>query len=320
MIIKERNHYFDNAKLVLIFLVVFGHFIEPITSNRLIRTVFLFIYTFHMPAFIFISGYFSKSQVAKGWFKKLIEKFIIPYIIFQLLFVLFTKIIGIDGYKFNILFPAYTWWFLFAMFVWNIIFRIIIKLNLKIELIIVLNIIVAVLVGYFDFVSGGLAISRIILFFPFFLLGYYFKIKNINPQNIIKNSKISLIILMVFFIIIYIFCMSINSGWFLCNTPYSVLVNDKFIAPFIRVLTYGCQLIIMFSILTIIPNKRYNITVIGSNTLHIYIIHGFLVKILLATNFYNNINFIKIIILLFFSAIIVYFIGNRFMIKLNSKK
>src|SRR5690606_41893719 len=57
----ERNAYFDNAKLLLIFLVVFGHAIQPFTSkNRIIDALYIWIYTFHMPAFIFLAGFFVK--------------------------------------------------------------------------------------------------------------------------------------------------------------------------------------------------------------------------------------------------------------------
>ena len=54
-----RNPVYDHAKLTLIFLVVLGHLIEPfIVKSRMLEGVFNFIYVFHMPAFIFISGYF----------------------------------------------------------------------------------------------------------------------------------------------------------------------------------------------------------------------------------------------------------------------
>lgn len=58
---KERDYLFDNYKVFLIFLVVIGHFIEPsYTNNEFLYTLKWFIFSFHMPAFIFISGYFSK--------------------------------------------------------------------------------------------------------------------------------------------------------------------------------------------------------------------------------------------------------------------
>ena len=56
---KERDYLFDNYKVILIFLVVVGHFIQPAYGNNaLINALKWMIVSFHMPAFIFISGYF----------------------------------------------------------------------------------------------------------------------------------------------------------------------------------------------------------------------------------------------------------------------
>lgn len=59
--LHERDVYFDNLKFILILLVVIGHFMEPFNAERTTQAVYQFIYSFHMPLFIFAAGYFSKS-------------------------------------------------------------------------------------------------------------------------------------------------------------------------------------------------------------------------------------------------------------------
>ena len=55
--VKERNLKLDNAKGILITLVVIGHMLLPIQgTTRGVTNFFYMIYTFHMPAFVFISG------------------------------------------------------------------------------------------------------------------------------------------------------------------------------------------------------------------------------------------------------------------------
>lgn len=55
--VKERNLKLDNAKGILITLVVIGHMLLPIQgTTRGVTNVFYMIYAFHMPAFVFISG------------------------------------------------------------------------------------------------------------------------------------------------------------------------------------------------------------------------------------------------------------------------
>ena len=130
MEVKKRDPYFDNAKCILILLVVFGHFIEPMNRNIMLKNIFIFIYLFHMPAFIFISGYFSKPKLIKD---KRIIKFLVLYTIFQLIFVAFNNFIGLDIRKYDLLVPTYVYWYIFAMVVWNIFIKIFIalKINMK---------------------------------------------------------------------------------------------------------------------------------------------------------------------------------------------
>lgn len=54
---KERNLKLDNAKGILITLVVIGHMLLPIQGTTSgVTNFFYMIYAFHMPAFVFISG------------------------------------------------------------------------------------------------------------------------------------------------------------------------------------------------------------------------------------------------------------------------
>lgn len=61
MKVKERNPLFDNIKIVLIILVVFGHALEEISLGNGYGIIRACIYSFHMPVFILISGYFSRG-------------------------------------------------------------------------------------------------------------------------------------------------------------------------------------------------------------------------------------------------------------------
>lgn len=58
----KRIALWDNLKLFLIFLVVLGHLsFDYFDSSQMFRTISMVIYTFHMPAFVFISGLFVKG-------------------------------------------------------------------------------------------------------------------------------------------------------------------------------------------------------------------------------------------------------------------
>ena len=74
---KNRDNKFDFIKGILIILVVIGHAIQALygIDNKEVwyNPIFNIVYTFHMPLFIFISGYFFSSSL-KYSFSILLEK------------------------------------------------------------------------------------------------------------------------------------------------------------------------------------------------------------------------------------------------------
>ncbi len=82
---NQRLYKFDNIRFLLMFLVILGHLLEVIHSevgSQLYRV----IYSFHMPLFIFVSGYFAKYDR-----RKILINFIYPYLLFQSLYCFFFR-------------------------------------------------------------------------------------------------------------------------------------------------------------------------------------------------------------------------------------
>ena len=64
---ENRIFLFDNLKFFLILTVVIGHFIAYITkSSHMMSGLFLFIYSFHMPFFIYLAGLFHSNHNIKN--------------------------------------------------------------------------------------------------------------------------------------------------------------------------------------------------------------------------------------------------------------
>ena len=64
---KVRDFWFDNAKAFLIILVVVGHMAtgEYSPESETLKNIGKFIYWFHMPVFMIISGRFSRGRVER---------------------------------------------------------------------------------------------------------------------------------------------------------------------------------------------------------------------------------------------------------------
>ena len=170
--VKQRDYYFDNLKAVLIFLVIMGHLVRRIRTD-LFFEVRDFIYLFHMPLFIFVSGYFSKGFYKGGkyrWYK---------LINFLILFVLYVTLVQISYVIFQhdafnpkaYIIQSGAPWYLLCMFYWYALIPLARKLPGWI--LIPFSLIPSALAGCFPQIGTFLCLSRAIIFWPFFLMGYY---------------------------------------------------------------------------------------------------------------------------------------------------
>lgn len=84
---KQRDLSFDFIKGVLIFLVVYGHCLNQLHVRHTEGMVDVWIYSFHMPMFMFVSGYFAahtlKNGVGTTW-KKISLRLLIPAIVWSI--------------------------------------------------------------------------------------------------------------------------------------------------------------------------------------------------------------------------------------------
>ncbi|MDI3402906.1 acyltransferase family protein, partial [Streptomyces cavernicola] len=120
---KQRDAFFDNAKYLAIVLVAMGHAWEPLRADsRAAAALYIAVYTFHMPAFIIISGYFSRSfDASPNRLKRLVTGVAVPYVIFEVVYSLFKRVANDDPtHPISLLDPWYLVWFLGALFIWRL--------------------------------------------------------------------------------------------------------------------------------------------------------------------------------------------------------
>ena len=290
---KSRLEYWDNLKGILIFLVVIGHFFyEFRLKNEIICSITNFIYLFHMPAFVFVSGYFCRGNVNYTR----IKKYIFFYLIGNTFMMLFSYIYMNN--KINLLVPYYSFWYLIALIVW----RISINFLKNVKGILPISIIVALLIGFFPKINNTLVLCRIICFFPFILLGikaYHYQINLIIEKNKCLIRIISILIFMCIVIISKELIPQLSFGELLMY-PYN---NNTDILH--RLLIFIIAILMIFILLSITPNKKkFFLTKIGRNSLYIYIYHRIITLIIPILWTYEN-NTILTIGLSFISSIFI---------------
>lgn len=274
---NNRDAYYDNAKFLLILLVVFGHLIQSyINENKLIFTLYTTIYLFHMPAFILISGYFAKGFLQKGYLLKLAKKLIGPYLIFQGIYSFYYFFINENkAIELDPLNPQWSLWFLMSLFGWNAMLFLFTKW--KPAAAFLLSICLGIVVGYFDEINQYLSLSRTIVFFPLFLLGFYFKQEDFVKLREMKIKLISLVLLLSLLIVFYLL-PEFEYKWLFGSKPYDALDGSGINGGIIRFGVYFLTFAATFSFLALVPRKKAFFTKWGTRSIYVYLLHGFFIK------------------------------------------
>lgn len=164
-----RDNYADYLKYLLIGLVVMGHFINPYQYTKGLGGLYLWIYTFHMPLFVFISGHFSRH--INNYRRKSIDTLLWPFVVFQLLNILYTAIIPLEPLKENVFYPYHQNWYLIALFWWRCFIPY--RQYFKRWLVIALAFLFSLSIGFIPEWGGFLGLYKTAYFLPFFVLGAY---------------------------------------------------------------------------------------------------------------------------------------------------
>jgi len=169
---KKRVPLWDNARFLCIVLVVTGHAIQRlIADSDIALTLYLVIYAFHMPAFAFVSGYFSKSGPASvRQMKRVLTDIVLPYVIMETIWTI-VKFFAEGDQTLNPTKPSWTLWFLLAL----AIFRLVLPYLALLRWPLFWSIVLSVGVGYLDNVDNTFSLSRLFGILPFFVLGWRIK-------------------------------------------------------------------------------------------------------------------------------------------------
>ena len=116
---KTRILYFDAIKLIAIYLVLYGHCVQHLTDGyEYENPLYIFIYSFHMPLFMIISGYFSVNSYQEGalfFLRKKSINLLLPCITWGI--VLYFVRMGFNDEKTFIDMFRHDFWFLKSLFV-----------------------------------------------------------------------------------------------------------------------------------------------------------------------------------------------------------
>ncbi len=197
---ENKNFTISTVRGIAIILVVYGHVIQhtmvPRGEDFFLNPIFRVIYTFHMPLFVFISGYliavsFSRRSVLEV-FKMRCQSLLVPFISWGFLVFMANCFLSIVEKK-NVA-EIIHWplnlidqllihplvWFLFTLFVLSCVLLCCIQLETRFGIIIF-----AILYGLILLIPYNCSFSlfNIKWFYPFYAAGYFSNRYKLNLNN-----------------------------------------------------------------------------------------------------------------------------------------
>ncbi|MFF4248433.1 acyltransferase family protein [Streptomyces sp. NPDC001822] len=274
---KRRDAYFDNVKYLAIVLVAVAHAWEPVMDgSRTARALYMVVYTFHMPAFILVSGYFSRSfDMSAPKVRRLVTGVLVPYVLFETAYSLFKRFAGgADDTQITLLDPLFLTWFLIALFIWRVTTPM--WQSLRHPLPVALT--VAVLASVTPGIGDDLDLQRVCQLLPFFVLGLLMKPEHFQ---LVRRREVRLMALPLFagaLLFAYWAAPRMQLGWFYRSSAAQELDAPWWSGAVMTLAMFGCALLLTVGFLSWVPRRHTWFTVLGAGTICGYLLHGFLVK------------------------------------------
>lgn len=270
-----RPHFamLDFMKGCAILLVILGHSIQTSVVKFDDNFIFRIIYSFHMPLFMLLSGFTIQLPLKINILKKM-RRLFIPFLSFGLI----SYYAGLIDINFFMIFfkPDYGLWFLYVLFLINLWLFCFYKSY-------VFNKYAGVLVSIILYFTFSYITEIFSYYLPYVLLGIFLRhlvtSGYIRSKNYNLYSNLMLIVLSLLFIFLVYF-------WHRIDVP--VFLTSQYTITIYRFLTAICGISIFYLVVStiyrLLPLKL--IIILGINSLELYALHPYVLKIFPFTPYY----------------------------------
>ncbi|WP_082554313.1 acyltransferase family protein [Aeromicrobium sp. Root495] len=275
---KERVAYLDNARYWVMLLVVIGHSLTQFTDMDSARGVYVWIYTFHMPFFILISGYTARRYMGDArQVRRIVSTLVVPYLIVETTLQLIMQHYTGEPDPLRILSPQWLGWFMAALFVWRLTTPIWRALKYPITT----SIAISLLVGLIE-VPNVLALPKILGFLPFYVVGMHMNRELFDKLADLRIRIASAVVLGTAFLVCYFYSAGWTTDWLLWKQRYD---EDPLGATALEGITQRAELLVLgfvltFAALSLVPRRKSWTTRMGGRTFYCYLLHGYVILFL----------------------------------------
>lgn len=268
---RPRDPFLDNARGQLIALVVVGHALEclALTGDGLGGAVYTWIYSFHMAAFVIISGFLSRSyRNEPRQIKRLLTAMVLPYLIFQMVHEAAKALLLGQPFELQLFLPAWTLWFLLALLLWRLASPVLRQLRHPLVVAVAVSVIAPMDPG----LDSTFTLGRLVGMLPFFVLGLVLTPAVIERIRSFPHRWAGAVVLAVAFAATTLMSEWVQAADFFVREAYPEEAGTLWsMAVRLGVLVAG--VVGTLALLVLTPRGTSALTVLGTRSLTIYLLH-----------------------------------------------
>lgn len=297
---RARIAVWDNARFVLILLVVVAHTVSTVrTQTSFGYGLYTFIYLFHMPALLALSGLFSKVDVTLKAVRSTAQ-LLITWVTWEVIWALIHFFASGRGLPESwLVSPAWTLWFLVTLATMRILLPYIVRLRHPL----VFSVVLALAAGLSPSVGTQFSASRTLCFLPFFVAGWLITNRGWLRGQWFERPDRSTRAIAAGLLVVVALSVAVLSPlrnewrldtWLVWRDDYSWLFAHAPVMGWAPTEWWGVALggvgvrfalmvvaaAMTLALLLLVPRGHSFITVWGTRTLYVYLLHGPIVQVL----------------------------------------
>ncbi|MGW9020753.1 acyltransferase family protein [Leucobacter chromiiresistens] len=289
-----RVALWDNARFALIALVVVGHTISTVRlDTSMAYGVYTYVFLFHMPALIALSGYFSRADASTKTVRATVQ-LIVLWVLWEAIWVAigFTAVDETPAQSFLVS-PSWTLWYLVTI----VTMRILLPYLAQLRHPLLVSIAIALAGGVIPVIGTEFSAARTLTFLPFFIAGWLARTRGwldgewfTAPRRRLRAASWALLsaVAALFVVLPQLRSWWLLDGWLTWRDGYARRFSDAPIGDWsphhwvettlggiaITALLLLLAAAMTLAVLVVTPRRRLVITDWGARTLSVYLLHG----------------------------------------------
>ena len=277
---RHRIVAIDNAKVLLVLLVVIGHALTPSSGSSVAfaDALYLWIFLFHMPAFAFVMGHVTRvigSEARNA--RRLVTRLLVPYLTFNALYLVLDQLLPGRESAIDLSVPYWLTWFLLSVFWWRLLVPVIMQLRYPI----LVSIGISLVSGFAPAIDEAFAASRTLALLPFFVIGVSLRTDQVlwRGRRVGRAAGLAVLALAGFVAWGLRDVIASNPSWLYWNDGYHAQGLDPISGLAVRGLMLAVGVLLTCSFLLVVPRARTGYTALGAFIVYAYLLHGPVIQV-----------------------------------------